>query len=238
MRTLPQRLLLISLDEDGKPRDPSSSLANGLAGAALMDLVLAGRLDQEDGRLVASGGQATGDELLDFVLAEIRGQERPRKLKWWVNRLGSGGWGTAPVRRRLIEQLTREGVLRQGEERVLGLVPVTRHPPSDPALAERERAAVREVLVAGREPDAAMAALVALVHVCGLVDACVDRSQRRAARQRAKQLAEGDQVGGAVRQLQDEMAGAMVAAVIAATASASAGAGGGGDGGGGGSGGS
>jgi hypothetical protein len=236
MGTLPQRLLLISLDEDGKLRDPNSSLANGLAGAALMELVLAGRLDQQGGRLVASGVETTGDELLDFVLAEIRGQGRPRKLKWWVNRLGSGGWGRAPVRRRQIEQLTRQGVLRQGEERVLGLVPVTRHPPSDPALAERERAAVREVLVAGREPDAAMAALVALVHVCGLVDACVDRSERRAARQRAKQLAEGYQVGGAVRQLHDDMTAAMMAAVIAATASASAGAGdgGGADGGGGG----
>jgi hypothetical protein len=32
MGTLPQRLLLISLDEDGKLRDPNSSLANGLAG--------------------------------------------------------------------------------------------------------------------------------------------------------------------------------------------------------------
>jgi hypothetical protein len=32
MRTLPERLLLISLDDGGKPRDPRSSLANGLAG--------------------------------------------------------------------------------------------------------------------------------------------------------------------------------------------------------------
>jgi Golgi phosphoprotein 3 (GPP34) len=227
MRTLPQRLLLISLDEDGKPRDPRSSLANGLAGAALMDLVLAGRLGQEDGRLVACGGESAGDELLDFVLAEIRGQQRPRKLKWWVNRLGSGGWGRAPVRRRLIEQLTRAGVLRQGEERVLGLVPVTRHPPSDPALAERKRAAVREVLVAGREPDAALVALVALVRVCGLVDACVDKLERRAARQRAKQLSEGDQVSGAVRQLHDTEA-AVLAAVIAASAASGGGGGGGG----------
>jgi hypothetical protein len=151
-----------------------------------------------------------------------------------VNRLGSGGWGDSPVRQRLIEKLTREGVLGRAEERVLGLVPVTRHPPSDPALADRERAAVREVLVAGREPDAAMAALVALVHVCGLVDACVAGPERKAARARAKRLAEGDQVGGAVRQLQDEMTAAMMAAVTAATASASAGAGGGGGDGGGG----
>jgi Golgi phosphoprotein 3 GPP34 len=127
-----------------------------------LELVLAGRLDQQDGRLVAPGTEATGDELLDFVLAEIRGQQRPRKLKWWVNRLGSGGWGDAPVRRRLIDKLTRDGVLERAEERVLGLVPVTRHPPRDPALPDRERAAVREVLVAGREPDAALAALIAL----------------------------------------------------------------------------
>jgi Golgi phosphoprotein 3 GPP34 len=235
MRTLPERLLLISLDDDGKPRDPRSSLADGLAGAALMELVLALRLERDAGRLVAPGGQATDDGLLDFVLAEVRAQERPRKLKWWVNRLGSGGWGREPVRRRLIDKLTREGVLARGEEPVLGLVPVTRHPPSDPALADRERAAVREVLVDGREPDAALAALVALVHVCGLVDACVAGPERKAARGRARRMAEGDQVGGAVRQLQDDMTAAMMAAVIAATAASSTGAGdggGGGDGGG------
>jgi hypothetical protein len=232
MRTLPERLLLISLDEDGKPRDPRSSLANGLAGAALMELVLAGRLGRDDGRLVAPGGQATGDELLDFVLAEVRAQERPRKLKWWVSRLGSGGWGREPVRRRLIDKLTGEGVLGRGEERVLGLVPVTRHPPTDPAAADQERAAVREVLVDGRPPDAPTAALVALVSVCGLVDACVERPERRAARARAKQIAAGDQMGGAVRELQEEMA-AMLAAVVAATSAAAVSdGGGGGDGGG------
>jgi hypothetical protein len=208
MRSLPERLLLISLDHHGKPRDSRSSLANGLAGAALMELVLAGRLEQESGRLVAPGEQATGDELLDFVLAEIRGQGRPRKLKWWVSRLGSGGWGDAPVRRRLIDKLTREGVLERVEGRVLGLVPVTRHPASDPALPARERAAVREVLVGDGEPDASMAALVALVDVCGLVDACVAGPERRAARARARRLAERDQLGGAVRQLQDDMTAA------------------------------
>src|SRR5918995_287920 len=37
MLTLPERLLLISIDDQGKPHDPKSSLGHALAGAALTE---------------------------------------------------------------------------------------------------------------------------------------------------------------------------------------------------------
>jgi Golgi phosphoprotein 3 GPP34 len=197
-----------------------------------MELVLTGRVEQRDGGLVAPGSRTTGDELLDHVLGQIRAENRPRRLKWWVNRLGSGGWGRQPVRRRLIGKLSREGVLRRSEERILGLVPVTRHPPTDPAAADQERDAVGAVLLGRRQPDASTAALIALVEVCGLTGACVPASERRAAKARAGQIAADDQMGGAVRQLQDEAMAAVLAAVVATTASSAAVAGGDGGGGG------
>ena len=49
MLTLPERLLLISIDQRGRPRDPKSSLGYALAGAALTELLLAGRLRHDHG---------------------------------------------------------------------------------------------------------------------------------------------------------------------------------------------
>jgi hypothetical protein len=221
MFTLPERLLLISIDHRGTPRDPKSSLGQALAGAALTELLLAGRLRHDHGRVVTATASVTGETLLDEVLAEVRGEERPRTLKWWVNRLGSRHRGHTPVRDRLIEQLTEQGVLARGERRVLGLVPVATHRVADPATAERARAAIGEVLLGRQEPDELAAALVALVQVSGLVDACVPDAERRQARRRAKQIAAGNEVGEAVKRIQEEVLAAVTAAVAASSAATS-----------------
>jgi Golgi phosphoprotein 3 (GPP34) len=103
----------------------------------------------------------TGDPVLDAVLGQAETQPRPRKLSWWVSRLGGGGWRRPAIRNLVIDHLTSTGVLAKGQERVLGLFPVTRHPPAEPTADDQARAAVRAVLVGGREPDEATAALVA-----------------------------------------------------------------------------
>ena len=102
MLTMPERLLLISIDHRGRPRDPRSTLGHALAGAALTELLLAGRLRYDDGRVVAATAGPTGEPLLDEVVTEIRGEERPRTLKWWVQRLASRHHG-----RNLLAQASR-----------------------------------------------------------------------------------------------------------------------------------
>jgi hypothetical protein len=159
--TLPERLLLISIDDCGRPRDPNSALGHALVGAALTELLLGGRLRLENGRLVAVTGLPTGDTLLDEVVADVRAEERPRLLMWWVNRLASRHRGRGPFRDRLIDQLTDQGVLARGERRVLGLVPVATHRVINPVAAELTRAAIGEVLVNRQAPDAYTVALVA-----------------------------------------------------------------------------
>src|SRR5688500_12737547 len=126
MPTLPEWLLLLSLDDDGQPRDPRSTLGYALAGAAITELLLAGRLAYRDDRLQAASASPTGDPVLDEVLDQVRAEPKDRKLQWWVNRLGGGGgWRRPAVRNRLIDHLTTTGVLAKGQERLLGLFPVT-----------------------------------------------------------------------------------------------------------------
>jgi hypothetical protein len=223
MLTLPERLLLISIDDRGRPRDPKSSLGQGLAGAALTELLVAGRLHHHDGRLVPGTASPTGDTLLDEVLAEVRAEQRPRTLKWWVNRLASRHRGRQPVRDRLLDQLTDQGVLASDERRLLGLVPVATHRVADAATAERARAAIGEVLLGRQAPDERTAALVALLQVSGLVDVCVPDAERRQARRRAEETAAGSEAGEAVKRLHQEVLAAVTAAVVASSAATSGG---------------
>ena len=231
MTTLPEELLLVSLDERGRPRNPRSALGPALAGAVLADLLISGHLAfAPDGTITvaaAPGGTGTGDPVLDKALDLIRAEAKPRKLKWWVTKLAGGPWRNDVVRREVIDDLTAEGVLTKGSLKVLGLFERAAHRPADPAAPERIRAGLRKVLLGDGSPDERLAALTGLVEVTGLVDACVGRDERKAARRRAKQIAAGEETSEAVRKVQEEVMAGVLAAVVASTA-ASAGATGGG----------
>jgi hypothetical protein len=226
LTNLAEDLLLISLDSDGHPKDPNSVLGYALAGAALMELVLAGRLALgPKAEVTVADTSPTGEAVLDRVLARIQAEPKQRKLKWWVSKAAGGGWKTDVVRNEVIEELTDEGVLQRDEDKVLGLFSRTTHPPADPGTVERARAVVREAVTgpAGGSLDQRTAALVGLTSAAGLVDRCVSRDERRAARKRADQIARGEAAGAAVKQLHQEVMAAVLAAVAASSAASSSG---------------
>jgi hypothetical protein len=117
-----------------------------------------------------------------------------------------------------LTELLLAGRLRHEHGQV---VVATASPPvADPATAQRARAAIGEVLLGRQEPDEHAAALVALVQVSGLLDACVPDAERSRARRRARQIAAGNEVGQAVKRIQEEVMAAVTAAVVASSATA------------------
>jgi hypothetical protein len=223
--TLAEDLLPVSLDDDGHPRDPGSALGYAVAGGIIAELLLGGRIVLDPGKKVqvAGIGDSTGDAVLDAALERIRAEDKPRKVKWWVQKVAGGGWRNDVARNEVIEDLTADGVLTRQTGKVLGMFKVATHPPADPAAPERPRAAVREVLIGGAAPDERTAALVGLVNAAGLVDACVEKADRKAARARAKEIAKGEHVSDAVKALQEEVMAAVMVAITASSVAASSG---------------
>jgi hypothetical protein len=76
MPTLADELMPLAITEKG---DAATStwlrLDNGVAGAHLMDLALAGRVRLDDEVLVVADARPTGDGPLDATLSEIAGVE-------------------------------------------------------------------------------------------------------------------------------------------------------------------
>lgn len=221
--TLPEELLLVALDDDKGSVHSSEAIDVGLAGARLLELTLAGRLEIEDKRIVVRDASPTGDADLDDALELISASSKARKPDHWVGKLKKG------ARDATLARLVDRGLVRPEEQKVLGVIPVTRHPAVDDRLEREIRGRVRQVLVHGAEPSERTGALVSLLHACDLVDDAVPKEDKRDAKRRAKEIAKGEQVGKAV----STSVMATQAAVIAATTTASSDGGGGGDGGGG-----
>ncbi len=196
MITLADDLLLVLLDPaSGKPRTDGTKLDYGLAGALLLDLALAERVDIVGARpsraqVVLLGGSDLQDELLADAAARIA--QKRRSADKLVPALAKG------LRARLLERAERRGEVRR--ERLV-LRP-DRWPAADDARRRALATRLHEVLLTGVTPDPRTAALVALLAAVDAAPAAVDapdRATRKAVARRAAQIAEGAWAAESVR---------------------------------------
>lgn len=216
--TLPEEFLLLGWDDERGKNRYTQNLAMLLAGAAIVDLVMEGTVTVSNRRLDVVG-QPTGHPPLDLVRSRVRDSRRPRTTKSWVQRLGN----RSELRKAVLKNLVVQGVLSEQRKRILGLIPVTRHPVMDTTRVEAIRRRVADTLTRTDEVDDARdAALGALVRPAGgsLIRRLVPKEHRRAARQRAKALSKGDGVTADVARAIEDANTAVIAAVAASTAAA------------------
>lgn len=176
--SLPARAYLFAC-EGGKGRISDRRRVTMLVRAAVVtDLLLRGRLADHGGKAAVTGRGATGDLLLDDVLANLA-DDGPRAWRSLVRRDG------ADTLRSLELQLIAAGLLR---ERTTGFFGRRVLELADPAVARRERARVEAAL---RNPmsevDTGDAALATLAAAAGVG---VSRREASANSSRLTELAE------------------------------------------------
>ena len=155
-------LFLLAHDDSGKLVIHQAMIEAGLAGATLIDLLLAGRVAVSDGRLDVLDASPTGDAVADSTLHVIGANTKPCGPRAWVSWISDGAY------ERTGDSLESAGVVGRTTIRRLGVVTVKRCVPVSPDDLVRVRARLRYA-VHGRDlPDAATAALCGLVRVLRL----------------------------------------------------------------------
>jgi len=154
-------LYLIAHGQSGRPVIPRSSIALGLAGAALLELALDDRVAIARGRVALSGPAGeTGDAVADRLLALIAGA--PGDVISPIVTASEGAY------RHTREALVAGGVVLRLTRRRLGVLPRTRYRPAGIAPVLRASSGVRSVVQGWREPDTRCAALCGLMAVLRL----------------------------------------------------------------------
>jgi hypothetical protein len=155
---LHQELYLFAHDERGVPSIHLPSLSVGLAGASLLDLILAQRLAVAAGRIVVQRPQATGDPVTDAILAALARSPGPRDLAGWLRAL------TGSIHERVTGSLVAAGLLaRTTRKRLRGNA--SGYAPVDTTHTSVACARMRWATYGHEQPDAQCGAL------CGLVAA-------------------------------------------------------------------
>ena len=214
MATLAQQLLLLAFhNETG--RNKVSNLEYGLAGATLLDLTLAKRIDLSGRNIEVIDSRPTGESVPDEVLQRID-QSRPRRPKSWVTKLYSG------MRTKVAQSLTEQHVLYHRKDTVLGLFPLNRYLPHDPSVEADTRDRLTCAIDTGTAPDEYVASLAAMVRALKMERHVFPQRKARATRKALDEVAQKSWASEATKKA-IEAAQAATTAVIAATASSNGG---------------
>jgi hypothetical protein len=212
---LAEELLLLAYDDAGSPAISGQSVDCGLAGALLMELMLAGRVEVADRRVVVVDARPTGDPVVDEALTRI-GAER-RKPQDWVNRLGKG------LRDRLLHRMVEAGVLRREQDKVLWVFPRTRYPSAigaQPAPETETRQRLHSAVNGDGPVDPRTAALCALVRAVRLEGTVFPGLPKKQVRDRLKTISDASWPADAVRKAIEAVEAAVIASTVVVTTAA------------------
>lgn len=213
MLTFAEEILLLLLDDkSGKfVPVPTWSRQCALAGAALMDLALEGRIDTDLEKLVLIDRSPTGDDLLDPILARMAEEPEVHDARFWVERLGEeqSGW----MEDHALARLVRRGILESEGGRLLWVFRARRYPTIDGKAQREVRLRIMNVLFSDEIPDPRDIVIICLADACGIFRLIMSEADIERSRERIDVIRRMDLIGQAVSKAVRELE-----ASIAATA--------------------
>ncbi|MBT2611032.1 GPP34 family phosphoprotein [Streptomyces sp. ISL-87] len=216
--TLAEEIMLLSLDDDSGSIKQRQSAGWAVAGAILLELVLAGRVSIAGKYLELTRVEPTGEQLLDSRLPLIetwlRGRCKRRVTDWLTKDQEKGVGAT-------LESLRGRGVVGETEHKVLGVFPRRRHPEADGSVVRALRERLEAVVVMGAEPDERTAGLIALIHSARLHRLAFPGLSRPQVDARMAEIAAGQWAAEGVRAAIREMQAAVAVITIATVAAVS-----------------
>ena len=204
-------LVLLAIDPARGRVRGSAFLRYGLMGSELVRLIAAGRIDMQDGRIVAAVAGPTGDPNLDAALTSILGARRPPRAASWIGR----------PRRQIVggylSMLAAGGVVAS-----TGSGRRTRWEITDPAAAASARERLDRTALGLAPAGITGAAYAGLAHAAQLDQVLYRGRGSRAIRKRCAQLGKGQGVAFelAAADAADAGQAAVEAAILAVAAAA------------------
>jgi len=167
MLTFTEEILLLLGDDEGAflpIRQHAFECA--LAGAVLMDLAFAYRIDTDLESLVVASADPTGDPMLDAVLARIVARTDTTDTQSWIRVLSTED--AAAIREGALASLVERGILTRREERFLWTFGTVRYPTVDHGVKQAIKAHIAHALDEAI-PDPRDIALISLAEACQIL---------------------------------------------------------------------
>lgn len=209
--TLAEEITLLSLDDESGAVKQRQSVGWAVAGALLIELVLAKRVRVSGKYLELVDSPPIGEELLDGRAESIRTWMRgrsKRRVSDWLTKDQAKAIGAA------VERLSERGVVMEERRKALGMFPVRRFPEADGTVERELRERLAAAVLKGAEPDERTASLIAVIHAAGLHGLAFPGAPRKEIKARTAELADGQWAAESIRSAIRDMRLAMAAVTV------------------------
>jgi hypothetical protein len=185
--TLLEEIVLLTIDPaTGRLRgDQDYSVPYALAGAALFDLALAGRIDTDEESITVLNPAPTGNALQDELLAGLVAEQAPLSVRGWVEQTFRT---RHDLEDRALQQLIDHGIIRHETTRRLWVIDIHRFPLVDGKPQEHVRERLAYAVLTEAIPSARDMMLVSLADATGLLSRVITDEQREARAARIETL--------------------------------------------------
>ena len=188
--------LLLLDDAQGRFVDlPLSASDVVIAGAALMDLALANRIDTDLDGLTLVDTKPTGDDILDDALGRLVKSGDGLTVSEAVEGLAAYAEG---YKEKAVQRLVAHKILREENGRFLWVFPTRRYPVIDDTEQREVKARLRQVLLTDEIPDPRDVVLICLIDACNLLGLVLTPDEIKQTSARVEQLSKMDLIGQAV----------------------------------------
>lgn len=191
-----EEIVLLALDDkSGKLHPlPDRALDLAVAGAVLMELAFANRVDTDDKMLSILDRSPTGDALLDKALGCLP-EEDVSPIRLVLSRVAGD---SDELQKMIFSDLVTKGILQKEEHRFFFVLKERRYPAIDNSHEKEVIARIREVILEDGIPDPKDVVLVCLMEACDLSGMVFSEQELEQHRDRIRQVAKMDFIGQAM----------------------------------------
>ncbi len=194
MLTFAEEIMLLILDDDGSFLPTRGGAVEYiLAGAVLMDLAFANRIDTDLEHLTCLDTTPTGNPILDQALAHIADSSQPKDTRGWIETLA--GQDTTEIRQQALTSLIERGILESQDKKFLWVFRARRYPTIDGRVEREVRLRISDVLLSDDIPDPRDVAMICLVDAAGFLRDIFTARELERATPRVEQLRKMDLIG-------------------------------------------
>jgi len=200
--TVLEEFLLLALDDRTGTFYPlpRADFDHATAGAAIMDLARASRLDADLHNIVVVANAPLDDNVLNPILQlmAVAPVMTPRPTSLWLSLLAEQGEG---LRARALDRLGARRIIRQDGGRISWALGERRYPDNQEAETREVKWRILEVILSDDIPEPHDIMLTALADACGLFQHMLNGSELLQAAPRISKVAQLDLIGQAVLRL-------------------------------------
>ena len=215
MLSLAEEIVLMLLeDEEGKfVHVPDHYVRCVLAGAVLMDLALAGKVDSDMENLFLIDSEPLNDDILDPILEHLVSEGGTHDACYWVEHCQ----GLAEdVREKALNRLCKKGILQKEDDRFLWVFKTRRYPIVDEDVDREVKLRIMSILFSDEIPGPRDIAIIALMDAGDLFRYLLSDRELKGVIKRIEQVRNMDLIGQAVtkavREIERQLAQVTMAA--------------------------